>query len=267
MSITIPDSIPKLFVFIGLFLIGYSFYQSDINSNKLDVKFEKNSKLQDTLDLQKLILKRKIKLLEEKSAYLSRKYSVENPISVNDSIMSFYRNFNGNRADILVLDSIQKSWDDYSTMNFKVDLTIQKIQNANKNTSLKIKTFNYEEEYLQELKTIGFVLFFIGIFGWTNLENKKSRKIKEKLEQSYKFCQSCGEKFSSMVKFGTEKDKELNKVFCIKCYKKGKFTNPDLTKQDFKIIYEKKIKDIGLFRKQILRGRFYELERWKNDNY
>ncbi|MCG8755561.1 zinc ribbon domain-containing protein [Tenacibaculum finnmarkense] len=267
MNLNIPDSIPKLLVFIGLFLIGFSFYKSDLNYEKLNQEIEKAYIIKDTLRLQKLILKREVNLVKEKSDYLSKKYSVENPISFNDSIMSFKRNFNGNRADLIVLDSMQKNWNDYSNLNFKVDLTIQKLDNSNRNSKSKIKIFNEEEEYLGDLKTIGFVCFLMGIFGWTNMENKKNKNAQGKSEKIYTFCQSCGEQFSSMLNFGTEKNKELNKAFCENCYKKGKFTNPSLTKKDFKIIYANKIKDLGIIKRQLLRGRFYELERWKDDNF
>ena len=205
MNMTIPDSIPKLLVFIGLFLVGYSTYQSDLNSKEFDKHFDKSRTLQDSFDLKNLILKRKVELLKEKSEYLSKKYAVENPISFNDSILIFKRCFEENKTDYIVYDSIQKSWNEYSNAYFEIELLAKKIDNANTNSLAKIQWFNDEEEYLFEMRMFGLSILFLGFIGWLYLENKKSKKSIKKSDLIFKYCQSCGENFSSIVKFGTEK--------------------------------------------------------------
>lgn len=267
MNLNIPDSIPKLLVLIGLSIVIFHFYRTDSNVKKFNSGIEKNLKLKDTLGLQNLMLKNKANTLKAKADYLSHKYNIENPVNLNDSIMTFKRNFQGSENNILLMDSIQKNWDEYLSMKFKVDLTIEKIKQAERKTKLNRKSFDLDEKYLNEVLVLGVVIFLIGLYGWTKVEKKREKIISKEIENKYKFCQSCGEKFSSMITFGTEKDKTKNKAFCIKCYKKGKFTNPELTREEFEKIYKEKIKSYNIFTRQILMVRFLTLERWKDNDY
>lgn len=43
------------------------------------------------------------------------------------------------------------------------------------------------------------------------------------------FCQSCAIPMDSPEKFGTEADGEMSEEYCVHCYQKGEFTQPDAT--------------------------------------
>ena len=46
----------------------------------------------------------------------------------------------------------------------------------------------------------------------------------------YTYCQSCGRRVHKNTDYGTEADGSLNRNYCIKCYKEGRFTEPNLTR-------------------------------------
>jgi hypothetical protein len=47
--------------------------------------------------------------------------------------------------------------------------------------------------------------------------------------EAYKFCQSCGRPLDSGEVLGTETDGSKSTIYCIECYREGKFTQPELT--------------------------------------
>ncbi|MCL2451561.1 zinc ribbon domain-containing protein [Candidatus Saccharibacteria bacterium] len=44
-----------------------------------------------------------------------------------------------------------------------------------------------------------------------------------------KFCQSCAMPMSKKEDFGTKADGSVSEEYCSYCFKKGKFTNPNIT--------------------------------------
>jgi hypothetical protein len=45
------------------------------------------------------------------------------------------------------------------------------------------------------------------------------------------FCQSCAMPMEKPEDFGTNADRSQNNEYCCYCYKNGKFTEPDITKE------------------------------------
>jgi hypothetical protein len=82
------------------------------------------------------------------------------------------------------------------------------------------------------------------------------------------YCQSCSKPMHKANDFGTNKDGSKNKDYCFECYKKGKFTEPNLTMYD---MIDKATVGISMtiglpkfiakkYAKKIIPG----LKRWKN---
>ena len=76
-------------------------------------------------------------------------------------------------------------------------------------------------------------------------------------------CQSCGMPLSKDENGGgTNKDKSKSIYYCSHCYKDGKFTNPDITAEEMKLLVRQKLvsKRIPGF---LAKG-IPKLKRWKN---
>ena len=100
-------------------------------------------------------------------------------------------------------------------------------------------------------------LTLIGIFFWYKFE-KKTR---------LKHCQSCGKTFNSMINYGTNKDTSKNQFFCSSCFKKGKFKNLNLTKDE---VYKTMISELGVkdrLNKYLIKRYVNNLERWQKHHY
>lgn len=50
-------------------------------------------------------------------------------------------------------------------------------------------------------------------------------------EPRWPSCQSCGMPMENPEDFGTNKDKSSNSDYCHFCFQNGKFTEPDITKE------------------------------------
>ncbi len=82
-----------------------------------------------------------------------------------------------------------------------------------------------------------------------------------------KYCQSCGKFFDSMINYGTHKDKSLNEHFCSKCYKKGQFTNQELTKEQVFSTILAELKNKNIITKYFVKKHLNKLDRWKKHHY
>ena len=87
------------------------------------------------------------------------------------------------------------------------------------------------------------------------------------MTQTYKNCQSCGMPLKKDEKGGgTNADGSISKMYCSKCYENGKFTAPNMTVDEMKVLVKGKLKEFGF--PGFLAGFFTKgipkLERWKN---
>jgi len=109
---------------------------------------------------------------------------------------------------------------------------------------------------------LGIFFLFLGYLGFINLQVNQNELLTRQIAQlpkHYDNCQSCGVKFNSVVKYGTEEDRTINKAFCYECYQDGEFERPNLT---FSVlINEKKIKGFFAMRK------IKNLDRWINSKW
>jgi hypothetical protein len=266
MNIDIPDKLYKLFALIGILLIGYSFYHTEIVEQNYFSEIDRNRALKDSLFLNKMRLDHLSEKIVDISHNLSKKYQVENPIKKSDSSITFNRVLSGPSERINVSDSINKLWMEYKSQNFKNTLLEQKIEFSDKYLDEEENLKKTSIELYQSIYELGSILLLAGIVLWfiDNGTPFPSTKTKQH-ERVYQFCQSCGKRFNSMLKYGTNKDKSLNYGFCHKCYKKGKFTSPNLTKEEFLKQQKALIKEKSWITRKILMLRFINLERWDND--
>lgn len=269
MNINIPDKISKLFVLIGVILIGYSFYDNDNSEKNYFTKIDKLNELKDSSAVCGLISKEKMENIKLVSENLSIKYDVKDPIVENgDSTITFRRTLVGNEQQILVSDSINKLWEKYKYFKFREKLMDEKITRYSavlKDEKALNKSYHDANGVLQKA---GFILFFIGLFIWVIDSPDGEKDILVNLQDKlYSNCQSCGKKFTSSRKYGKEIDSSNNLAFCEDCYNEGKFTNSELTKEEFIEKANEEIKNKNWLAKWILKNRFKNLERWNRNQY
>lgn len=66
------------------------------------------------------------------------------------------------------------------------------------------------------------------------------------MEISYKNCQSCGMPLKRDEKGGgTNADGSKSQMYCSKCYENGKFTAPDMTVEEMRVLVKVKLKEFG----------------------
>lgn len=270
MNINIPDKIYKFFVLAGVFLAAYSFYQIDKEETKYSKKIERYNDIVDSLTIAIFTRNYELNEIGKKADLLSKRYCVENPIIQKDSTLQFTRKHNGTKQELLVNDSISALWEKHGRYKFKIKLLEKRGELASKHidsakTLKDDSTFSYKS-----LFNSGLLLLSLGLFlwlidqPWRFLTTKKQKKQFDKI---YTYCQSCGKKFSSILKYGSNKNKDKNYSFCEKCFKNGEFKNKVLTKEDVMIDAKEKTKHKNWFYRKLLENRLSKLERWKENEY
>ena len=85
-------------------------------------------------------------------------------------------------------------------------------------------------------------------------------------QKPYKYCQSCSMPLSKDPNGGgTEADGSLSPRFCSFCYADGRFTAPDMTVDDMRLLVKNKMKEMGFpgFLASFFTLSIPNLERWK----
>lgn len=100
-----------------------------------------------------------------------------------------------------------------------------------------------------------------------NMQKGLSMKCGECCCDKICICQSCAMPITKEELYGTNADSSKNEEYCIYCYQKGKFTEPNLT---IEMMVEKaapflaKEQNIGLEKaKELLTEAIKSLKRWK----
>lgn len=246
MNITIPDKLSKLLFLIGIILIGYSLYYRD---NK-GIEF----------------LKQKVSISKEK-----------NPITIFLSRVE-----NNLEADIKELDKIKLLLNDSSKISkTEIKLQLNAINELSKDDLKKItklddklkvilenenlfnEAYQHDFEFANKLLYAGLAIFSLGMLLWFREDPTLGRQIENVNEKLYRCCQSCGERFNSIIKYGTENNSTLNYAFCKECYEHGNFTNPILTKEELILSTFNSLNRKNWFTKQIVKSKIASLERWR----
>ncbi|HXU26973.1 MAG TPA: zinc ribbon domain-containing protein [Bacteroidia bacterium] len=129
----------------------------------------------------------------------------------------------------------------YRNEAFKKKANEIKIKNAE--MASKLATIEAYRKLRTEVElTYAFLLYsgeiisIIGFILWYTRAQKpidvieKQKLLKEELWKEN--CQSCFKTFFFPYERGNEEDGSISKLFCIDCYKSGKYTEPELIKKD-----------------------------------
>lgn len=262
MNINIPDKLYKFLILIGVLLIAFSIYKKENSEEFYFSKIYEYRGIQDSLVISQIKIDDQRDRLIEISQSLAKTYEVENPIENNDSLIFFNRMLSGPTANLKVSDSIQKLWLNYKSLKFQMRLLDKKLEFEDKYLEEEKNLKNdYIDTYFKVLG-IGFLLLFTGTFIWMNDSETNTKNYTKQYEKVYSYCQSCAKNFTSMRSYGTNKDKSLNYAFCIECFKKGKFREPELTKIEAKRRLYHTVQNRNWIVKLIVESRFARLERW-----
>ena len=246
-----PDKIYKLLVLLGVIIVGYSEIQLSNNTNNWEKDLDKITSERNLFELEKISTNFEFTKTESSVDYYSDIVEKSNEQKINniyiDSLLTL-------RAKLLLLkkeNAINLKKTDHFSSKFK----ILKEDLARINGMSKAQ------------QNIGIILFSLGILMWMIDETKVSQILLKQNEKLYPWCQSCGKKFSSIIKYGTNKDSSNNYAFCKNCYAKGKFSNPNITKDEFLEHAKNEVSSKSWWSKIILMDRFNTLERWNDNKY
>lgn len=268
MNLTIPDKLHKFLVLIGSILIAFIYYQKENVEKEYGNKIDSNYQLVDSIQVQIKKLEFQSKEMIKKSESLSRKYNVENPLTHDKkSNLLFSRVLNGSELDVIVSDSIDKEWKKYGKNEAEIYLLIEKSKIVDKRLNNEEKNKNIKLENLNSYENIGIFFLVIGLIIWVFIEipvnkNESEHYSKKIEERTYIDCQSCGNKFTSLRKYGKEVNGENNYGFCNSCYQDGKFIDDELTIKDVLNDTKKRIKNKDWIERIIILNKIKKLERW-----
>lgn len=85
---------------------------------------------------------------------------------------------------------------------------------------------------------IGFILWYSKVQKPIDVLEKQKLLKEERWEEN---CQSCYKTFFFSYERGKEEDGSVNKLFCVECYKDGKYTESELTSKEAKERLRKKL--------------------------
>lgn len=230
---TIPNRLPQLLVVIGLALFIYSFISSETIIDKFnELKYNHDLIKSDTAT--DLLLKENDNLkFKLQNTHLEILYRIDSALLAkkgDTSSLEYLKKSevlaeNRNTQETRFFDSfIQKNNDKLAVLN-------KSVAEHNK----VLNEYESKHNIYFVLEILGFILFVIGILLWVSNERfEKELLLRNNFDKplTYQNCQSCSRIFNSLVKKGTESNGEINYSFCEKCYSKGKFKEPKLTKYD-----------------------------------
>jgi len=251
---TIPDKPYKLVLLLSLFIIWFCFNKRIELANELQKKEETYFDFLDSIGIKKYESEFLEKKLKHDCRYLSdsfldnKFYKIQNnEIGLNHFYTSDDNDFN------IELKKLSKDFDKIELI--KHELNILQLKSISMKQSLEIYKIRFGSFYFSYM--IG-IVFGIGLLVISTI--KYFHDSETILDKNYIHCQSCGNRFSSMLMYGKRSDGTYNKAFCNECYDNGNLIKPDFDINQF-IIKKSKNK---VFRKLLLKFRYSKLERWKN---
>jgi len=229
----IPDNFFKFLVFVGLVIIAFVFFKYTDVEEAYNISIDNYHTFQDSLKVQDKSLESDKSFLRDRSRILSNRKGIKNPVFLKDSMVTFIFALPSDKYEKFINDTLYSLYWNYAK---GVDVYNKMI----KLTDLKYNKLQEDEDYnnsyyynlLLPLAIIGVIMLFIGLAGYfrsTNVqETLLTRQLNEK-SKYFKYCQSCGKIFSSIVTHSKEKDGSTNYSFCCRCYKDGIFTDSSVS--------------------------------------
>lgn len=246
MNFNVPDKLYKLSVAVGVLLIFFSVQKLESFEDEYFHHQNSYNQLIDSVEIINLYIDNKISNLKIESGIFQSYYdSTSNTVD----ILSKYSSEQINTE----FDKIKKENVNINNLIFKDRILKKKIEQEDVNLTFYKSYYDDGKENYMIFLFLGIGITFLGVLVWLddNPKNKNNR------------CQSCGRNFSAMVKHGTEKNKTLNDYFCLSCYKKGKFTKPNLTKEEALLKFKNHIKGNDWLKRKLMMSIFKNLDRWK----
>lgn len=267
----IPDNLSKFFIFAGIVLIGYAFFEGLNERKEYNAKINQSNARLDSIEIKKIIHDKKKEILLETASELSQKYNLKNPILVNDSVIYFNITLTGDENEIRISDSLRLLWREYKNGQFEIELLNQMAKMTKSNLDHDAAKDNELQTFYALSAGFGLILLVTGIAGMQKIQSLQEKQMIIDVELKggkYSYCQSCGKNFSSVRQPGRNEKLEPNPAFCIECFDNGKFKEPSLTREEFKRHWLNVISSYksGKDKKKLL-NRFESLERWKEDEY
>lgn len=269
---SIPDKFYKLLILLGVFLIGFSYYTIKENEKNYFKKVDIYDNIVSELKIMELEIEEEKKKLIEYDDDISIKYNVKKSIKLkeNGDIIFTYAVL-GEKNNLIASNLMTIKWGNYEAKNFKFKILNQKRKNYADLLTTEEKSKNNLENECGAFIFGGIILFLLGMIAWLSedlIENRnnefnKNKKINERF---YSNCQSCGMKFSSVRKYGTNKDETFSNAFCEDCFENGEFKESELTLEQVKENAKPYIKG-NYFVKKIILNRLDKLERFNRNQY
>ncbi|MFI5160989.1 MAG: zinc ribbon domain-containing protein [Sphingobacteriales bacterium] len=265
----IPDNLFKITFALGLFLIGYSYIQTQREVELGRTYSRRFDLVKDSILFQERVINQELKSVEEHSLELSQRYGVKNPMAEKGGNVYFDKTFRGDKSSVIVSDEIEKLWNAYKAHKFLFHESDLKAGKELDRINEDITDNNKDSEFWNNAVGLGAVLFVIGIFGLLHLQGLQNKLLVKQIKsgEQYSCCQSCGKSFNATVQNAKFNDGEINYYYCRECFQNDEFTNPELTlKQAYKNylrIWEKP----GLIAKLTARAKIVNLHRWRFGRY
>lgn len=268
---SIPDNLYKLFILAGVFCLAYGYIEDTHNSDKYFSKVDFYNASIDSLDVEVMKIEYKRQKLSKVADILSKRNNVSNPIKSDDSLIIFSQVIVGDKKEISVSDSLSKLWTQYKEAEFDIKLFNKQLKIRKGALNQAKEEYKATEETNKWINLTGGICLIFGLIGMMKFQDIQDELLKRQLSdkpKTYKYCQSCGKKFSSIRHNSKNSDGTINFSFCTGCYADGHFIESDLTKEEFlkRANLEAKKRKSWLGRKLIL-NRLKNLERWDTDEY
>lgn len=260
----IPDKLYKLSLIIGLFLVGFSWTKTKDGFNEYNVKYERFDGLTDSLKL----LKQEIVFDQDnfisKCSEIEYKHNIDSLYYMVDDEIIFSKPLSNEpilKSDVL---SLEKIWFQIKELQHKEELLMIKISDSSADHDEAKKDLTYWQEEFNIMQKIGVFLIGLGVVMWFIDENNRPQEKEKQFDKIYDSCQSCGNRFSSIRKYGKNTDNTYNLGLCNDCFEYGEFVEKELTNEIAFIRYCKKHKITNRIHKYLIKLMFGRLERWKS---
>ena len=264
----LPDKSYKFLIYVGLGLVIYFWLLHFSKSEEYEKKrIEFNVSVMKINDEIKY-LDEELKDIAERVDIISQRNSLQNPLQIKDSTLTFQRIILGKNKDLKVNDSLSLILESYLKKNLEVSKKKDLLEIKEYELNSNLEAFKEIYELIKIYFGLGALLFFIGLITWERTENYEEKILKRQNIDKPTFsehCQSCAKNFNSMIKYGSEENGTKNYHFCQDCYKNGEFVNSELSQVEMKQNIENEMIEKGKTRKQIKKylRRIDYCERWK----
>jgi ribosomal protein S14 len=223
----IPDKLYKLSILIGLFLIGFSWLKSNESYKEYSAKYEKYDNYFDSLKLLDEEIAFKQDLFISRCSEVEIKHNIDSICYNEDDEIFFNKPLSSEpslKTDVLILE---KEWFRIKELQHKKELLNIKLEDSSAEHDEANEDLAYWADEFDWLKTVGFIFTGFGLALWFIDENVKPEERKKQFDKIYNSCQSCGNNFSSVRRYGKNQDGTFNLGLCNECYDDGDFVESD----------------------------------------